>query len=98
MLYRGLRRQRVLQHSAGWRRTLGQVLAGNVLMGLFLWWLAGDTQRWLDMSAWHRVGWMGLLVVGGAGIYFVTLYALGMRLRDLRHQKIDLLPPPGTAA
>ena len=33
MLYRGLRRQHVLHHSTGWRRTLWQVLAGNVLMG-----------------------------------------------------------------
>jgi putative peptidoglycan lipid II flippase len=98
MLYRGLRQQRVLQHSSGWRRTLWQVLAGNVLMGLFLWWLAGGTERWLEMGAWHRVGWMSLLVVGGAGVYFGTLYVLGMRLKDLRHQKINLSPPPGSAA
>jgi len=70
------------------------VLAANVGMGLFLWFVAGDTQRWLDMNAWHRVGWMGVLVVGGAGIYFGVLYVLGMRVRDLRHQKIDMLPPP----
>ena len=87
-------RQHVLRHSTGWRRTLWQVLAGNVAMGLFLWFVAGDTQRWLDMNAWHRVGWMGVLVVGGAGIYFGVLYVLGMRVRDLRHQKIDMLPPP----
>jgi putative peptidoglycan lipid II flippase len=93
MLYRGLRRQGVLRHSSGWRRTLWQVLAANVGMGLFLWFVAGDTQRWLDMNAWHRVGWMGVLVVGGAGIYFGVLYVLGMRVRDLRHQKIDMLPP-----
>jgi putative peptidoglycan lipid II flippase len=68
-------------------------------MGLFLWWLAGGTERWLEMGAWHRVGWMSLLVVGGAGVYFGTLYVLGMRLKDLRHQKINLSPPPpGSAA
>jgi putative peptidoglycan lipid II flippase len=98
MLYRGLRKQHVLQHSTGWRRTLWQVLAANVAMGLFLWFVAGDTQRWLDMSAWHRVGWMGLLVVGGGGIYFGILYVLGMRVQDLRHQKIDLKLPPSGAS
>jgi hypothetical protein len=99
MLYRGLRKQNVLQHSTGWGRTLWQVLAGNVAMGLFLWFVAGDTQRWLDMNAWHRIGWMGVLVAGGAGIYFGTLYVLGMRLKDLRHQKIDLSRgQPGAAA
>ena len=81
MLYRGLRRQHVLHHSPGWRRTLWQVLAGNALMGAFLWWVGGDTQRWLDMSALHRAAWMTLLVVGGAGIYFGTMYVLGLRVQ-----------------
>jgi putative peptidoglycan lipid II flippase len=99
MLYRGLRRQNVLQHSTGWRRTMWQVLVANVAMGLFLWLVAGDTQRWLDMNAWHRIGWMTVLVVGGAGVYFGVLYLLGMRLGDLRHQKIDLSQrPPGATA
>jgi len=97
-LYRGLRRQHVLHHSRGWRQTLVQVFAGNVLMGVFLWYVAGDTQHWLEMNAWHRVGWMGVLVVGGGGIYFGTLYVLGMRLRDLRHQKIVVPPRPGDAS
>ena len=88
----------VLRHSSGWRRTLWQVLAGNVAMGAFLWFVAGDTQRWLDMGAWHRVGWMGVLVIGGAGIYFGVLYVLGMRLRHLRHQQIAMLPRPADTA
>jgi hypothetical protein len=41
---------------------------------------------------------MAVLVVGGAGIYFGTLYVLGMRLRDLRHQKIVVPPRPGDAS
>jgi putative peptidoglycan lipid II flippase len=84
MLYRGLRRQGVLHHAEGWRRMLVQVLAGNVVMVAFLWWVAGDTQRWLDMGAWARAQWMALLVVGGAGLYFGTLYVLGMRVHELR--------------
>ena len=93
MLYRGLRRQNVLHHSAGWRRTVWQVVAGNAAMGLFLWLLAGDTQRWIDMNAWQRVGWMTVLVGGGAGIYFATLYALGMRPSHLRVQRVAVPAP-----
>ena len=84
MLYRGLRQQQVLTHSTGWRRTLWQVLAGNVAMGAFLWLLAGDTQRWLEMGALQRVGWMAILVIGGGGLYFGVLYLFGMRLQHLR--------------
>jgi len=84
MLYRGLRRQGVLHHAPGWRRMLGQVAVANVLMAAFLWWVAGGTQRWIDMHAMQRAQWMTLLVVGGAGLYFGTLYVLGLRVRDLR--------------
>jgi len=33
-----------------------------------------------------------VLVAGGAGIYFGTLYVLGMRVQHLRHQTI-VVPP-----
>ena len=55
-----------------------------VLMTPFLWLGAGDTERWIVMGAWSLIQWMALLVVGGAGLYFGTLYLLGMRLRELR--------------
>lgn len=82
-LYRGLRRQGVLQHGPGWGRLLLQVAAAVAVMVAFLWWLAGDTQRWIEMSAWQRVQWMTLLVAGGAASYFGTLLVSGMRLRDI---------------
>jgi putative peptidoglycan lipid II flippase len=84
MLYRGLRRQGVLHHAPGWRRMLWQVGAANVVMVAFLWWVAGDTQRWIEMGAWQRAQWMTLLVVGGGGLYFGTLYVLGLRVSELR--------------
>lgn len=94
MLYRGLRKQGVLHHAPGWRRLWLQVLAGNVLMVAFLWWLGGETARWIEMGAWQRAQWMTLLVVGGAGIYFGTLYVLGMRIGDLRVKAFERLSRP----
>jgi putative peptidoglycan lipid II flippase len=86
MLYRGLKRQGVLKHGPGFRQMLWQVVAANVVMVAFLWFVGGDTQRWIDMNTWYRVGWMTVLVVGGAALYFGTLYLLGMRVRHLRVQ------------
>ncbi len=97
MLYRGLRRQGVLHHASGWRRMLWQVLAGNVVMIAFLWFVAGDTQRWVDMGAWSRAQWMALLVVGGGGLYFGTLYILGMRVHEVRVRPAGPQPPVGQA-
>ena len=93
MLYRGLRRQGVLHHASGWRRMLWQVAAGNFVMIAFLWFVAGDTQRWIEMGAWSRAQWMTLLVVGGGGLYFGTLYVLGMRLHELRVRPAGPQPP-----
>jgi len=95
MLYRGLRKQGVLHHASGWRRMLWRVLAGNVVMIAFLWWIAGDTQRWIEMGAWSRAQWMTLLVVGGGGLYFGTLYLLGMRVHELRVRPAGPPASPG---
>jgi peptidoglycan biosynthesis protein MviN/MurJ (putative lipid II flippase) len=67
-------------------------------MCAFLWFVAGDTERWVAMDALHRAGWMLLLVVGGAGIYFGTLYVLGMRVSHLRVQNVVVPPRPPEAA
>jgi len=93
MLYRGLRKDHVLHHAPGWRRMLLQVLVGNALMGIFLWYVSGGTERWMAMRTLQRMEWMALLVVGGAGIYFGTLYVLGLRVRDLRVRSVGPIPP-----
>jgi putative peptidoglycan lipid II flippase len=88
MLYRGLRRQGVLRHAPGWRRLLGQIAAATVLMCVFLGWLAGSTAHWVGMGTWQRVQWMTVLVVGGAAIYFGTLWLLGLRPGELRVRSV----------
>jgi putative peptidoglycan lipid II flippase len=93
MLYRGLRRAHVLHHAPGWRRMLVQVVAGNVLLGVFLWFVAGDTARWMAMGTLERVQWTCMLVAGGAAIYFATLYLLGMRVGHLRVRSVGPIPP-----
>jgi putative peptidoglycan lipid II flippase len=93
MLYRGLRREHVLHHVPGWRPMLLQVTAGNVLMGLFLWYVAGSTERWMAMHTIQRLEWMSLLVIGGAVIYFGVLFLLGMRVSHLRVRSVGTIPP-----
>jgi peptidoglycan biosynthesis protein MviN/MurJ (putative lipid II flippase) len=45
------------------------------------------------MGAWSRAQWMTLLVVGGGGLYFGTLYVLGMRLHEVRVRPAGPQPP-----
>ena len=86
MLYRGLRRQGILTHAPGWKALWVQSIVGNLAMVAFLWWFAGDAREWLDMRALERAGRMSILVGGGAVIYFGTMVALGLRVRDLKVQ------------
>jgi putative peptidoglycan lipid II flippase len=84
LLWRGLIRQGVLKPAAGWAAFVLRVLAANVVMGALLWWLAGDTMHWMQMSVMERIlrccGYIGL----GAAVYFAVLLLLGMRQRHLR--------------
>ncbi|MEO6080415.1 MAG: murein biosynthesis integral membrane protein MurJ [Steroidobacteraceae bacterium] len=83
-LWRGLVREGVLQHSAGWSRFLARVLLANAVMGALLWWLAGDTLVWAQLPFLERVLRGGGSIVLGAVVYFAVLYVLGMRYRHMR--------------
>jgi putative peptidoglycan lipid II flippase len=84
LLWRGLSREGVLQHGAGWPAFVVRVVVANIVMGLLLWWLAGDTAHWMAMRFHERIlrGGGGILL--GAAVYFAVLFATGMRYRHLR--------------
>jgi len=58
----------------------------SALMAAFLWWFGGDMATWLATSKWHRVGWLSGLVVGGIGVYFASLWVMGVRAGQFRLQ------------
>jgi putative peptidoglycan lipid II flippase len=84
LLWRGLCREGVLVHSAGWPAFVLRVLAANLVMGALLWWLAGDTAHWATMPFLERMLRGGGGIALGAAVYFGVLFALGMRQRHLR--------------
>jgi putative peptidoglycan lipid II flippase len=84
LLWRGLSAEGVLRPAPGWGALLLRVLGANAVMAALLWWLAGDTGRWLDMSFAERLWRGGGGIVLGAGVYFAVLFLLGMRQRHLR--------------
>ena len=61
-----------------------RLLVATVAMAALLLWLVPATADWLSWG-WQRKAWeMALLVVGGMVVYLGVLFALGLRLRDLR--------------
>jgi putative peptidoglycan lipid II flippase len=57
------------------------LLATGLLTGLL--WFAAIQLPWLAMrqEAWLRVGWMGLVLLASAALYFGVLWATGLRLK-----------------
>ncbi len=82
LLYRGLRRDGVLQPVPGWERLFLQVLlAGAAMAGLLLWGVDG-LDVWQARDATARVGWLLFWVVAGGGLYFLVLLLAGVRPRQ----------------
>lgn len=84
LLYRGLRRDRIIRHSAGWPRLLAQVLLANVLMWAILHWLGRPYDWWLDAAVFERTTRLLATVSAAAIGYFVALVILGLRPADFR--------------
>jgi putative peptidoglycan lipid II flippase len=83
----GLLRRRTFVPEPGWGRFLLQVLAASTLMALFLMW-AGHHFDWIELRAERlkRIGLMAFILIGSAAIYFISILASGLKLRQLlRH-------------
>ena len=83
LLYRGLRKDGVLQHSSGWNKLLLQAVAATLVMGSVVNWLNRPLAWWIDSGAWSRAGWLTVTIVTGAGIYALVLGSLGLRFASL---------------
>ena len=86
MLFAGLRREGVFDFQPGWVMFLLRLLSANVVMCLFLSFIAGDWRLWLDWDIWHRIRQLALLCFGGMALYMLTLWVSGMRPADFRRQ------------
>jgi putative peptidoglycan lipid II flippase len=83
-LYRDLRKQGVLTPRAGWGALWLRILLANLAMGLCLHFFAGETDLWLGLHTWERMGRLLLCVLGGILVYFAVLWIAGTRVEHFR--------------
>ncbi len=86
LLYKGLRRENLIQHSNSWPSMCVRFVIANAAMAACLKALERPLEGWLGASVLQRAGWLGVVVVAAAVVYFVTLLVTGMRLSHLRHE------------
>lgn len=84
LLYRGLRGDRVLSHSKGWKKLVVQFAVANVAMTLCLIFMNRSLDWWLASGLADRSLWLALTIAVGGGVYAISLFALGMRPGALR--------------
>ena len=80
----GLIRRGSYQPRPGWGLFVVQVVAASALLAVFLMW-AASAAPWTQMASegWKRVGLMGLVLLASALIYFLAIWASGLKLRRL---------------
>jgi putative peptidoglycan lipid II flippase len=83
LLFRGLRKEGVLELQRGWGLLALRVLVASMAMAALLIWGAGDLSSWLQWNLWQRAGQLVLWVVAGGGAYFGVLLVMGVRVREL---------------
>ncbi len=84
LLYRGLRRDGVVTHSAGWRLLFMQVIAAIFVMALCLVTMGKPLDWWITAKVLDRSIWLVVSVVAGIAAYFAVLLVLGLRPSNLR--------------
>jgi putative peptidoglycan lipid II flippase len=84
LLLLGLLRGGSYRPQPGWTWLLVRGLGACLIMGLILWWAAGDTTDWLDMGIWTRVPRLLGVMIAGAAAYVLALLAFGIRLGHFR--------------
>jgi putative peptidoglycan lipid II flippase len=79
----GLRRRGTYKPSAGWGLFLLQVVAATALLAVLLMWASGALP-WVQWrgEALKRAGAMAGMVGASAAVYFVALWAAGVKLRQ----------------
>ncbi len=87
LLYRGLRRAGVYRPLAGWRWLGTRVLAAALVLGLVLQWPARQQALWLEADVVGRVTALAGVIAIGMGVYFLTLWLLGVRPAQLREPR-----------
>lgn len=86
LLYRGLRRRGVYRPQPRWGIFVLRLLVALAVLGVVLWFGMGDETWWYAQLATTRVLHLSAVVLGGIAAYFLTLFALGIRLRDFRRR------------
>jgi len=95
LLYRNLRRVGAYHPLPGWRDFFSRIILANLVLGVVLWWGAGDLESWITWGVGMRALNLTLWIVAGGAAYFSVLTISGVSIRGVlvgrSHLTIPLL-------
>jgi putative peptidoglycan lipid II flippase len=86
ILFYKLRSLGIFQPQTGWLAFLLKLSAALSVMGVSLWFTMGEQSQWIAYDFSERILRLCALVIGGAGVYFTTLWLLGFRLGQFKRR------------
>lgn len=90
-LFYYLRQQGFYQPREGWKLFAIRLSICNVILALWLFFGSGELNTWLTHRAMWRYGHLAFLLSSAIVIYFVALWATGVRLHHLLMPKQELV-------
>ena len=79
-----LLRRKIFDPSDQWLSYFSRLLVANSIMGMLIWWMAGQLQQWLRWSLGARIEHLLLIIAAGVCCYAMTLIASGFNIKSLR--------------
>jgi len=89
LLYYNLRKSAIYQPQPGWLGFIARVVVALLVMGVVLWWGAGDSAYWLQATLWQKLVYLIGLVSLGVVVYFAALWLMGLRVRDFIKRSVS---------
>ena len=84
LLYRGLKRERMLRRSGGWLALCGRLTFANTAMAIMLLWMHRPLAWWLEADLLARCLQLGGAIGAGVLVYFLALGLVGGRPDQFR--------------
>jgi len=76
----------IYQPQEKWVKFLFQIMIANAVMAIYLFWVLGNVDFWLSLPAYTRFLLLMTHVLVAAGIYALSLGAVGIRVKQFRGQ------------
>jgi len=85
LLFRALRKIDVFIPDSRWMMWITKLIGGNLALVLFIYFQMASIESWQNWPIFDRVQQMIILVIGSIVIYASSMFLLGVRTRDLKH-------------